>query len=56
MEDNGRWAMHKLLLAMALGLATAGVTLLYLRLTAGSDGGRTGTADRPGEPHPKPRG
>lgn len=41
---------------VGLGLATAGATLLYLRLTAGSDRGRTGTAARSSEPRPKRRG
>ena len=43
---------------VALGIATAGATLLYLRLTAGPAGGRgpTGAASRPGEAPPKRRG
>lgn len=41
---------------MALGLVTAGGTLLYLRLTAGSDGDRTSAGTRPGEARPRRRG
>jgi hypothetical protein len=41
---------------VALGLAAAVATLLYLRLTVGPGGGRTGAGDGPGKVPPKHRG